>query len=407
MSKELWKEEKKHLEEEQKNMGGYDMDELELKKRIVKGEDLHTEFKESFSSNNDIAKSIVCFANTDGGQIIIGVDKRGEIIGVGNVDELIRRIDDVAHKGCEPPVTIIPETISVEDKTVLVINVPKGEERPYRTSDGRFYVRSGTRCRQASRQELLRLFQASEGIFYDEIEITRASLTDMDLDYAKKFLNEFFKLDVRDEELLRYLINIKALSRNEKPTLAGLLFFGLNPQFYIPYARVVTAYIKGEDISIPPTDEKNIEGKIPQLLEDSMRFLKIYVKQKHIIKDLEPETYPEIETFVLREAIVNAVAHRDYTISAPIRILIFEDRIEFHSPGKLPNTVTIESIKIGGAHVLRNPTIYNLLGKMGLVTDIGSGIKRIIESVKKTLNKEVELKETEGEFILIIPRRIE
>jgi ATP-dependent DNA helicase RecG len=332
------------------------------------------------------------------------VDKKGEIIGVGNVDELIRRIDDVAHNRCEPPVTIIPETISVEDKTVLVINVPKGEERPYRTSSGRFYIRSGTQCRQASRQELLRLFQATESIFYDEIEITKASLADLNLDYAKKFLNEFFKLDVRDEELLRYLINIKALSRNEKPTLAGLLFFGLNPQFYIPYARVVTAYIKGEDISIPPTDEKNIEGKIPQLLEDSMRFLKIYVKQKHIIKDLEPEIYPEIEDFVLREAIVNAIAHRDYTISAPIRILIFEDRIEFHSPGKLPNTVTIESIKIGGAHVLRNPTIYNLLGKMGLVTDIGSGIKRIIESVKKTLKKEVELKETEGEFILIIPR---
>jgi ATP-dependent DNA helicase RecG len=289
MSKELWKEEKKHLEEEQKNMAGCDMDELELKERIIKGEDLHTEFKESFTSNDDIAKSIVCFANTDGGQIIIGVDKKGEIIGVGNVDELIRRIDDVAHNRCEPPVTIIPETISVEDKTVLVINVPKGEERPYRTSSGRFYIRSGTQCRQASRQELLRLFQATESIFYDEIEITRASLTDMDLDYAKKFLNEFFKLDVRDEELLRYLINIKALSRNEKPTLAGLLFFGLNPQFYIPYARVVTAYIKGEDISIPPTDEKNIEGKIPQLLEDSMRFLKIYVKQKHIIKDLEPE----------------------------------------------------------------------------------------------------------------------
>jgi len=86
-------------------------------------------------------------------------------------------------------------------------------------------------------------------------------------------------------------------------------------------------------------------------------------------------------------------------------VFIFRDRIEFHSPGKLPNSVTIESIKIGGAHVLRNPTIYNLLSKMGLVTDLGSGVMRIIRLVKKHIGKDVELKETETEFILIIPRR--
>jgi ATP-dependent DNA helicase RecG len=135
-----------------------------------------------------------------------------------------------------------------------------------------------------------------------------------------------------------------------------------------------------------------------------MRFLKIYVKEKHIIKGIESEKFPEIEDFVLREALVNALAHRDYTISAPVRILIFKDRIEFHTPGKLPNTVTIESIKIGGAHVLRNPTMYNLLDKMGLVTDLGSGVRRIIESVNRTIGEKVGLEVTESEFILTIPR---
>jgi len=120
---------------------------------------------------------------------------------------------------------------------------------------------------------------------------------------------------------------------------------------------------------------------------------------------MEPENYPEIEDFVLREALVNAIGHRDYTISAPVRILIFKNRIEFHTPGKLPTGVTIESIKIGGAHVLRNPTIYNFLRKMGVVTDIGSGVKRIIESVKKTTGKNVKFELTDGEFILTIPRK--
>ncbi len=382
------------------------MNEIELRERILRGEDLHTEFKRSIVDNEDIAKSLICFANTDGGQLILGVDKNGEIIGLENIDEVLRKIDDIAFNRCEPPITIVPETLLVDDKTVLVINIPKGEQRPYRTASGFFYVRSGNRCRQASREELLRLFQATESIYYDETEIARATLKDIDMKYAINFLTNYYHLKIDDENLIQYLKNIKCLSKNEKPTVAGILFFGENPQYFIPYGRITAAYIKGEDISIPPSDVKDFQGKAENILQDCMRFLKIYVKEKHIIRDLEPEKYPEIEDFVLREALVNAIAHRDYTINAPIRVIIFTDRIEFHTPGKLPNTVTIESMRIG-IHVLRNPNIYNLLSKMGLVTDIGSGIRRIIESIKKTVGKDVDLKIIDNEFVLIIPLKNE
>ncbi|MEW6617908.1 MAG: RNA-binding domain-containing protein [bacterium] len=379
----------------------------ELRERILKGEDLHTDFKEKLTDNEELAKSIVCFANTDGGQIIIGVRDNGEIVGLEReeLDETIRKIDDVAFNRCEPPCTVVTESLVVVEKNIIIVNVPKGDQRPYRTGRGLYYIRSANRCRQAGRQELLRLFQATESIYYDEIEISRASIKDIDTDYAKKFLERYFPLKVKDKDLIPYLINIKSLSKNKKPTLAGILFFGENPQFYIPTSYIVTAYIDGDDMAIPPSDLKKFDGKVPQILEDCMRFLKIYIKEKHIIKGLENEKYPEIEDFVLREALVNAVAHRDYTISAPIRIFIFTNRIEFHSPGKLPNSVSIENIKIGGAHVVRNPTIYNLLGKMGFVTDIGTGIQRIIESVKKTTGKDVLLEVIESEFILTIPRK--
>jgi len=383
------------------------MNEFELKERIIKGEDLHTEFKEFLIDNENIAKSIVCFANTDGGQIIVGVNKNGDIVGVKDLDILIRRIDDIAHNRCEPPITVIPETLSIDNKTVLVINIPKGDQRPYRTSSGLYYIRSANHCRQASREELLRLFQATESIYYDEIEISNSSLKDIDMDYAKRFLERYFNLDVENENLIRYLVNIKALSKKERPTLAGLIFFGENPQYFVPHSRITAAYIEGDDLSISPSDKKNFEGKVPEVLEGCMRFLKIYIKEKHIIRALEPEKYPEIEDFVLREALVNSIAHRDYTISAPIRILIFPNKVEFHTPGKLPNSVTIESMKIGGAHVLRNPTIYNLLEKMGLVTDVGSGIRRIIESVKRTVGREVLLEVLDNEFVLAIPRKEE
>ncbi|RSN77659.1 MAG: hypothetical protein DSO07_04385 [Thermoproteota archaeon] len=89
----------------------------------------------------------------------------------------------------------------------------------------------------------------------------------------------------------------------------------------------------------------------------------------------------------------------------PIRILIFSNRVEFHSPGRLPNTVSIESIRMGASHVLRNPRIYSFFVRMGLVTDIGSGVARIIKLVKESTGKDVILEETEGEFILVMPRR--
>ncbi len=383
------------------------MDEFELKERIEKGEDFHTEFKEIIESNEDLAKSIVCFANTDGGQIIVGVSKTGEIIGVKDIDKTITRIDDVSFNRCEPPIIVVIETVKVGEKTVIIINVPKGEQRPYRTKSGFYYVRSANICRQASRQELLRMFQATETIFYDETEIQRADFYDIEIKDVVKFLRNYIGLNVSEEDvgIKNIMKNLKIISQRERPTLAGLLFFGKEPQYYLPYAKIVCAYIEGKDISIPPADKKEIIGRIPDMLEDAKRFLKIYLREEHQIKGFQPEANLEIPEEALREAIINALSHRDYTVSAPIRILIFQDRLEIHSPGKLPNTVTIESMKVGGAHVLRNPTIYNFFVKMGLVTDVGSGVARLIRKVKEVTNKEVELKEQEGEFIVEIPRK--
>ncbi|MBI5193202.1 MAG: putative DNA binding domain-containing protein [Nitrospirae bacterium] len=377
----------------------------EIKEIIAKGEGHHTEFKEMIIDNEETAKTITSFANTDGGKIFLGVADNGDITGIEDVDETIRRIDDIAFNRCEPPITVLQETVNIDDKMVLIVNIPKGEQRPYRTIKGIYYVRSANRCRQASREELLRLFQSAGDVFYDETEIYKAAIDDLDRYFFKSFVKEYLKLEATERLSENYMRNLRVLSSGGKPTLTGLLFFGENPQSFYPHAKVVAAYIDGKDISVPPMDKKEITGKMHQVLENSMNFLRLYLTEEHRIKDLEPEVFPEIPTEALREALVNAVAHRDYTISSPIRIFIFRDRIEFRTPGKLPNTVTIESMKMGGAHVLRNPTIYNLLAKMGLVTDIGSGVLRIIESVKKAIQKEVKFDLIDTEFILTIPRK--
>ncbi len=379
------------------------MDKIELKERMLKGEDFHTEFNESLPDNEALAWSIVCFANADGGLLIIGASDSGAIIGVSNLDEGIRRFEDVAFNRCELPVSILAETVEEGGKTVLIVRIPKGQQRPYRTKSGLYYIRASNRCRQASWEEVRRLYQTSESIYFDEAPVVRAALTDIDMDYFKEFIEKYVGIAGSDVLMPNYLKNLRGATESNQLTLAGILFFGKKPQEFVPYSKITAAYIEGKDLSVPPADKKDLMGEIPDLLNDSIRFFRLYLRERHEIKGFEPEVYPEMPEEVLREGLVNAIAHRDYTITAPIRIFIFDDRLEIRTPGRLPNTVTVESMKLG-AHVLRNPTIYNFLNKIGMVTDIGSGIPRIIKVVKEKLNKEVALFAADNEFILTIPR---
>lgn len=134
-----------------------------------------------------------------------------------------------------------------------------------------------------------------------------------------------------------------------------------------------------------------------------MRFFGIHLMRPHHIKGTGPEVKVEIPVEVLREALINAFAHRDYTISSPVRVIIYNDRIEIRTPGSLPNTVDIDALKFG-VHVLRNPSIYNIFLKVGLVTDAGSGIPRMVRLLKQANNTEPDFRLEGNEFVTIIPR---
>lgn len=379
------------------------MDEIELRERIAKWEDYHTEFKERLPDNESLVKSLVCFANSDGGWLVLGVDRSGDIPGVDDPDAALRRIDDLATERCEPPISLLPETLLIGGKTVLAVNIPKGGQRPYRTRSGRYYLRAGNRCRQASWEEVRRLYQTSESVFYDESPVSRASKSDLDLEAIRDFIGGRLSLEAQGA-IEHFLQNLKIMY-GDNPTLAGLLFFGEEPQKFVPFTKIIAAFIPGIELPVPPSDRKDLVGTIPEILDSTLKFSGLYLKEEHRIRGFEPEAYPELPVEVLREGIVNAVAHRDYTVNAPIRLLIFEDRIEIRTPGRLPNTVTIESMRVGGSHVLRNPTLYNFLFKIGMVTDIGSGVLRMIRLVKEKTGKDIDMDATETEFVLTIPRK--
>lgn len=385
------------------------MDWLDLLERIRKGENLHTEFKQGPIKSDELAAELVAFANTDGGWLIFGVTDDGDIVGVDDPDQLAQQVDQVASQNCRPPLTVIQETITTPDgKKLLVVRVPKGDLRPYQTRKGYYYIRTSSGRRHASRQELLRLFQATESFFYEETLVLQATLTDLDLEAFHEFREKVVgDVSADDRQLLLNWRLVREYEGSFYPTVAAILLFGRAPQRFIPYAYISAARIPGEDTAGEPSDAKRIEGNLFTMLEDTARFLRLHLRIPHKIEGFKPEPRPELPEVALREVVINALVHRDYTIHAPIRIFILDDRVEVHSPGSLPNTVTIEMIKDGMAHVLRNPLLYTFFLKAGYVTDTGNGLRRAIQMVKEATGREPVLLEEEAEFVVKLFRRIE
>ncbi len=386
------------------------MDILQLKARIGKWEDIHTEFKEWPVNNVSCAQSLVAFANTDGGQFVIGVAQDRRIIGVDNPDRVMQWVDNIAYNNCEPPITVVQETVRSEDgATVVVVNIPKGDQRPYHTSQGQCYIRTTSGKRLASQQELRRLFQASETLFYDETLVLRASLLDIDTNHFNQFLKRVYQQTLAEfpigfEQLVRNLGLAKEQGGVLYPTVAGILFFGREPQRFLPLARVTVARIPGTDLSNAPSDAKQIDGDLLDMFEDTVRFLNIHLQTRHQISGFEPERFPELPEEAVREVVVNALTHRDYTVASPVRVFVFDDRMEVHTPGGLPNTVIIEAMKLGTAHLQRNPSIYALFLRWGLVTGVGTGVMRAIEAVRSATGREPDLSVIGNEFIVSFPR---
>jgi len=387
------------------------MDLSALQERIRTWENLHTEFKEWPINAASCAESLVAFANTDGGQFILGVDKNKQVTGVPDADRAMQWVDNIAYQNCEPPLTIVQESVQGEDgKSVLIINVPKGDLRPYRTNQGHYYIRTSSGKRRASRQELLRLFQATETLYYDETLLRHATLLDLDRQRFERFVQQVYQQPLQDfslpyEVLLQNLSLVRMVDGELHPTLACILFFGIQPQQFLRHAYVTAARIPSNDLATAPADAKQIDGTLPSILEDTARFLSIHLPTAHQITGFQPERQPELPEVALREVLVNALAHRDYSITAPVRVFIFDDRVEVRTPGGLPNGVTIEAIRLGAAHVTRNPTIYTLLSRLGFVTGIGSGIYRVRQLVKAATGKEPELALVGNEFMVTLPRQ--
>lgn len=384
------------------------MNKIELLEIVKKGEDSYTEFKEERAHSDQLAAEIVAFANTEGGNLIVGVSDEGEIIGVTNLDKEMQRIDNICANNCEPTVYTTIEKLGIDDKKILIVKIPKGTQRPYRTNRGIHYIRTASGKRIASPGELRLIHQASGAIYYDELPVPNTSIEDTDLEYFEEFLKKSLGGGIEDFGIktVDLLKNMKILTSYESDTVTttgGLLFFGKHPEHHLPYCKVTIVRFPGNDIG-EKFEKKDIEGKLIEQIEGTERVLKEYLRSETKIEGFEKEEpLFEIPVESLREAVINAIAHRNYQLPSQVRIFIFDDRIEIKSPGKLPNTVTVENIKLGFP-LHRNPLIVSFLAKEHRMTEIGTGIPRMIRLLKEHTGREPDFEERDQEFIVRIWR---
>jgi len=388
------------------------MEAIELLELISRGEDSRTQFKQSQDVTNakSLAGEMIAFAHSKGGRILIGVDDTGSITGLSPDD--IRRINQLISNtatDCVRP-SINPETenISVGGQLVMVVTVPEGISKPYADNDGVYWVKSGPdKRRVTSREEIQRMLQSADLVHADEVPVAGTTAGDIDLEHFSEFFERQFgeSLDTaleKDGISLGQLLNNLGLARDATLKLAGALIFGRHPQRFRPTFVVKAVSFVGNDrAGTKYRDSQDIEGCLRDLYRGAMSFLTRNLRRFQGEKGINTEGDLEVPPAAIEELVVNMLLHRDYFIPAPLRVFMFDNRIELISPGALPNNLTVENIRNGVSNI-RNPLIASYATKELPYRGIGTGILRALAAVP---DLELESDHDRNLFTARIPRR--
>ena len=398
------------------------MNKADLIELIRNGEDSTTEFKRDDIQNHDLAKALVAFLNLEGGTVLLGVEDDGRISGTFR-ERLDEWIAELCRVNIEPP--IVPLLSWVRDaepsRDILAIRVTRGPDKPYAcVHRGRrtYYIRVSNTSREASREELERMYQASGHLNYGLKPVPGASLEAFDLRRLRDYLTRVLNAPVPAEDdlgswevLLRNIELMTASSGQIVGTIAGLLLFGIVPNRYVPqsgvravcftgtepdYATRADEYLRGPMVPLGSADGSMIESGLVDRAWDFVRRNTTPTARLEGARRIDDWEYPES---VIREAVVNALLHRDYSIAGTdIMLSIFSNRLEIQSPGKLPNTVTVDGMKLGVRYA-RNQTLVNVMRDYGYVDARGMGIRsKIIPGMLSHNGTEPDLIEEEHRF---------
>ena len=360
------------------------METTELIDILSRGEDSRHQFKENVTNSDAIAAEIVAFSNTAGGKIFIGVQNDGSVLGLSgiDIDRLNQLLSNSASQNVRPAVNPLTENVPHPNGTVMVVSIPEGFSKPYMDKNGAIWVKNGSDKRRAtSREELQRLFQQAGLVHADETPVVGLGAGDVDMPYFEEFFKQQFGelLIDHNQPLPQLLVNMNLMNQG-KLNVAGGLLFAKAPQYALPTFIVRAVAFVGTQIEDERyIDSRDITGKLADVFQQTLGFIVANTRAVQGSQGVNSQGQTEIPRIVWEELIANALIHRDYFLSAPVRVLVFADRVEIISPGHLPNNLTIENIKAGNSNI-RNPILASFATKLLPYRGLGSGLLRALRA---------------------------
>lgn len=339
---------------------------------VQEGEGQYIEFKEK--ADNSLTKEIVAFSNASGGKIFLGIDDMGNVKGIPVTNRLRSQITDLG-KNCDPAIHLTLREIA----GILVVDVPEGTNKPYQCSKG-FYIRLGANSQKLSRDQILEFNIRESKTRFDEQVCPDFNFKDFDDDKFEYYLKLAEITKILDKE--SFLRNLKILT-DRGMTNAGVLYFAKNPYKYIFSSRIRCVHFRGDE-RIEILDKKEVDKGIIGNIEYAFNYLKERVPVRFEIKGVKRIEYPQFPKDAYREAIVNAVIHRDYFESGEVAVEKSKHSILINNPGGLIPAFPRE--EFGKWSWPRNRLLADLLSKTIYMEKVGTGIRRIRKFCLKNMN---------------------
>lgn len=360
------------------------METLEILKLIQRGESSKVQFKERIKDAHSISQEMVAFANLKGGTLLIGVDdKTGGLNGLSftEIQKHNEILVNAASNNTKPSLFIETEQAVVDNQIIIIVNVPEGNNKPYKDKNGIIWIKNGSdKRRVTSNQELVRLLQSSRSIFADEQIVPNTTFADFNVDKFELYVQKRYKKTIQELETdIRQLAGNINLYKGKELTLTGLLLFGKNPQKYRPMFSIQCVAFSNNNVGSVNFEDKEppVQGDLKTIFDTGIAFVERNIRKIQTEKSFNSVPEPEIPYEVFEELIVNALIHRDYYINSTVKLFIFSNRIEIISPGVLPNSLTVENV-LNGISIPRNPTLQSIAQFMLPYSGLGTGIIRIM-----------------------------
>ena len=403
----------------------------DILEQIKSGEASRIQFKERILDRYDIGCELVAFSNARGGKLVVGIkDKTGSInaLSYSEVQQTTNLLSDIASENVVPSILITVETISVEDGSLVVATIKEGLNKPYHDNKGIVWVKQGADKRKVfDNAELAEMMTDCGSFAPDESGVRDASINDLDSDTIKLFLSNKFERVLEKKGLLgdafkeaslddvcsaiakghdaeHLLRNLRFIRPDGKITMAAMLLFGKYTQRWLPVMTAKCICFVGNSVGgklfRDKVSDNDMEGNLLHQFETIMDFFTRNLRRVQVGKEFNQQGKLEIPYTSLVEFTVNALVHRSLNIKSPVRIFIFDDRVEIHSPGALPNGLTVDDIT-SGTSMPRNTFLFDNAIYLLPYTGAGSGITRAMsEDVKVTFSND----ERRSEFLITIPR---